>query len=109
MNRRNLQDMLLNRSAARQEIDTTQDEVIREVLEMAWWQVVRPFIGSIEGLSDEELSNLLPILPFDMLFYIQCVKRLVERKGYLSLFCQVISMQRIHYGILLSNFTKAML
>ena len=83
MDRLNLQDMLLNMSAARQEIDTTQDEIIREVLEMAEWQVLRPFFGVIEGITDEERLNLLPHSPFDMLFYIQSIKRLVERKGVL--------------------------
>jgi hypothetical protein len=45
---------------------------------MAQWQVHRASMGLVgDNLSDEERLKLLPTQPFDMLFYIQSVKRLL--------------------------------
>ena len=71
--------MLLNSAEASQEIESTEDPAIREVLEMAKYQVFRAFFPGMIGddISEEEWLKLLPIQPFDMLFYIQSVKRML--------------------------------
>ncbi|MBA3869895.1 MAG: hypothetical protein H0X30_12180 [Anaerolineae bacterium] len=79
MDRKDLREMLLNLAEAKQEIESTEDAAIRKVLEMAQYQVFRVFISGMLGndISEEERLTLLPIQPFDMLFYIQSVKRML--------------------------------
>lgn len=78
MDRQNLWDMFLNRAEAHREIESTEDPAVRKVLEMAEWQVYRVPLGLVgENLSIEEKLKLFPVEPFDMLFYIQSVKRML--------------------------------
>lgn len=70
--------MFLNWAEAHQEIEATEDPSIRKVLEMAEYQVFRVRVGLVgENLSVEERLKLFPVEPFDMLFYIQSVKRML--------------------------------
>jgi hypothetical protein len=79
MDRRNAHEMLLNAAEATQEIEATEDPAVREVLKMAQYQVHRVFSGVLgdDDLSEEERIKKFPIQPFDMLFYVQSIKRML--------------------------------
>lgn len=74
-----ISDLLTNTKAAKDLIASVDDPIIRTFLEICEWQVLYQFIRH-DGLTDEEYEHRLPTEPFDMLFYIQRVKRIFEQK-----------------------------
>ncbi len=72
-------DLLTNVKAAKDLTASVEDPVIRTFLEICEWQVLYQFIRH-DGLTDEEYEQRLPTAPFDILFYIQRVKRIFEQK-----------------------------
>lgn len=74
-----ISDLLTNTQAAKSLIVSADDPIIRTFLEICEWQVLYQFIRH-DGLTDDEYEQRLPTAPFDMLFYIQQVKRIFEQK-----------------------------
>ncbi len=72
-------DLLANVKAAKDLTASVEDPVIRTFLEICEWQVLYQFIRH-DGLTDKEYEQRLPTAPFDILFYIQRVKRIFEQK-----------------------------
>src|SRR5262245_31081403 len=83
MDRSYQSEMLLHLSEAEAFIQDTSDPAIKLLLEGARYQVFRGFMRFSDApLSDEEYLAQLPLAPFDMLFYLRSVKRLLNNKYF---------------------------
>jgi hypothetical protein len=88
MERSNLLEMLLRNAEASDLIENEPDPGIKILLESARWRVVQTFMRHSDTQSDKEFLDQLPLEPFDMLFYITAVKKLLSYKHMVS---QVLS------------------
>jgi hypothetical protein len=84
MERPNPQEMLLRSAEAHDLIENEPDPGIKILLKPAQWRVIQTFMRRSDTQSDEEFLDQLPLEPFDMLFYITAVKKLLSYKHMVS-------------------------
>jgi hypothetical protein len=74
-----LQDMTVNLAEAYEFVSSISDPTVKKLLEVSIAKVVMRFV-QWKGITDEIYNHQLPIMPFDMLFYVTLLESLFSSK-----------------------------